>query len=101
MLTPTPIEYLDLDNDILANSKICDDELLNRFKQHVTDSDYCFGTNRFSLISIQDLKDLFDEFNEEHEEEFSDSDIKHIEILSAFLREIQSVSPDTYVNLEN
>ena len=101
MLTPYPINYLDLTSDILDHSKVCDDELINRFKQYITDSDYCFGTNKFSLITIQDLKDLFDEFNEEYEDDFSDEDIKNIEILSLFIREIQSTNSDVYVNLEN
>lgn len=101
MLTPYPINYLDLTSDILDHSKVCDDELINRFKQYITDSDYCFGTNKFSLITIQDLKDLFNNFDEEYKEDFEDDNLKELETLSEFLKEIQQTNPGVYVNLEN
>lgn len=101
MLTPTPIEYLDLNSDILENSHITDDELLKRFKNHISESDYCFGTNKFSLISIDDFKELFIDFDEMYQEEFNEDEIKHLKVLLDFIIEIQQTNPDVYVNLEN
>ena len=93
MIQPAVLQYLNLD-DILEG---IDETIVSDFFESMTNSNFCYGTNQLSLISMKELQDFFAEFKDDWSDHYEPSLLL---VLNGKIEELIVSYPLAYINLE-